>query len=434
MPESVPTNEPEAHKRRSTRIVQAVPLTVTGVDALGRPFQERTSTLIINCHGSRYQSKHYVLKGMWVTLEVPHPEPGRPPRTVRGKVMWIQRPRTVRELFQVGIELEVSGNFWGIAFPPSDWFPFPEGLAAVPSPAPPPKPATVPAQASWPTAAVAVPAEDEDNVRTLPLPVVDQAAALKSSLAPQIAQLVEDAKQDLLASLRKSAAEAVSLEARPLIASLELQLRTIAESAMHAAAGAAAQNAFQKPSKVRSMLFSRNAIAAWRKASNASRSSSPRAWMNSKKSAMPLLSSGLKTAFTTAWSNCKNRPPKFGLPLPTTPQSPRPSKAARTGDTGRPGSGAAGALASRTGARQPGRIRERHAPFAGTVRRRFQLCTIRLGRSRGGGPGRSGHSLESAGRKLHRIRQATASRASGARHPVELGAHRERTLARAWVN
>ena len=244
MPESVPTNEPEAHKRRSTRIVQAVPLTVSGVDALGRPFQERTSTLIINCHGSRYQSKHYVLKGMWVTLEVPHPEPGRPPRTVRGKVMWIQRPRTVRELFQVGIELEVSGNFWGIAFPPSDWFPFPEGLAAVPLPAPPPKPATVPAQASWPSAAVAV--APEDNVRTLPLPVADQGASLKSSLAPQIAQLVEDAKQDLLASLRKSAAEAVSLEARPLIASLELQLRTIAEGATHAAAGAAAQKAFQE--------------------------------------------------------------------------------------------------------------------------------------------------------------------------------------------
>lgn len=246
MPEFVPTNEPEAHNRRSTRIVQAVPLTVTGIDALGRPFQERTSTLIINCHGSRYQSKHYVLKGMWVTLEVPHPEPGRPPRTVRGKVMWIQRPRTVRELFQVGVELEVSGNFWGIAFPPSDWFPFPEGLTAVPSAAPPPKPATVPAQPSWPTPAVAVPAPAEDNVRTLPLPAVDQAAALKSSLAPQIAELVEDARQDLLASLRKSAAEAVSLEARPLIASLELQLRTIAESTMHAAADAAAQNAFQE--------------------------------------------------------------------------------------------------------------------------------------------------------------------------------------------
>src|SRR5271166_1006111 len=121
----------DLRKRRSTRIVQAVPLNVTGVDALGRPFNERTSTLIINCHGCRYQSKHYVLKNMWVNLEVPHPEPGQAPRRVRGKVAWIQRPRTVRQLFQVALELETAGNAWGIAFPPEDWFTFPnreEGL------------------------------------------------------------------------------------------------------------------------------------------------------------------------------------------------------------------------------------------------------------------------------------------------------------------
>jgi len=111
----------DLRKRRSTRIVQAVPLMVTGVDALGRPFAERTSTLIINCHGCRYQSKHYVLKNMWVNLEVPHPEQGHPPRRVRGKVSWIQRPRTVRQLFQVALELEQPGNAWGIAFPPDDW-------------------------------------------------------------------------------------------------------------------------------------------------------------------------------------------------------------------------------------------------------------------------------------------------------------------------
>src|SRR5882672_9382924 len=116
----------ELRKRRSTRIVQAVPLVATGVDALGRPFVERTSSLIINCHGCRYQSKHYVLKNMWVTMEIPHPETGQPPRTVRGRVAWIQRPRTVRQLFQVALELEVSGNVWGIAFPPEDWTAFPE--------------------------------------------------------------------------------------------------------------------------------------------------------------------------------------------------------------------------------------------------------------------------------------------------------------------
>src|SRR5512137_2438870 len=120
--ESVTNASTELRKRRSTRIVQAVPLQVTGVDALGRPFVERTSTLIINCHGCRYQSKHYVLKNMWVSLEVPHAETGQAPRSVRGRVAWIQRPRTVRQLFQVALELELPGNAWGIAFPPPDWF------------------------------------------------------------------------------------------------------------------------------------------------------------------------------------------------------------------------------------------------------------------------------------------------------------------------
>src|ERR1700691_721460 len=130
MSETVAHQNEELRKRRSTRIMQAVPLAVTGVDALGRPFTERTSTLIINCQGCRYQSKHYVLKNMWVTFEVPHNESDREPRSVRGRVTWIQRPRTVRELFQIGIELEVPGNVWGIAFPPGDWFPFPESVTA----------------------------------------------------------------------------------------------------------------------------------------------------------------------------------------------------------------------------------------------------------------------------------------------------------------
>jgi hypothetical protein len=254
MPESVPTNEPEAHKRRSTRIVQAVPLTVTGVDALGRPFQERTSTLIINCHGCRYQSKHYVLKNMWVTFEVPHQEPGHPARTVRARVMWIQRPRTVRELFQVGVELEVTGNFWGIAFPPSDWFPFPEGLAAVPSPPIAAKPATPPAETPWPVPSPG--ADAEDNLRTLPLvPSLEPPSPMESLAAPQVARLIEDAKEDLQASLRKSAAEAVSLEARPLIASLELQLKGVAEKSLEAAAASAAEKAFQQVKQIQVDAF-----------------------------------------------------------------------------------------------------------------------------------------------------------------------------------
>ena len=50
--ESAVNTGSELRKRRSTRIVQAVPLVVTGVDALGRPFAERTSTFRVKLERS----------------------------------------------------------------------------------------------------------------------------------------------------------------------------------------------------------------------------------------------------------------------------------------------------------------------------------------------------------------------------------------------
>src|SRR5438270_5381461 len=218
--DSVTGASTELRKRRSTRIVQAVPLVVTGVDALGRPFVERTSSLIINCHGCRYQSKHYVLKNMWVTMEIPHQESRQPPRTVRGRVAWIQRPRTVRQLFQVALELEVSGNAWGIAFPPEDWFAFPDGVQAPPildgAPEPPPLPSLLepgvpPAsEAELSSAGAAVSAND--NLRVFPSPASATDASLQ--LARQVARLVADARQQIQAAAQEAASHAVSAERR----------------------------------------------------------------------------------------------------------------------------------------------------------------------------------------------------------------------------
>jgi hypothetical protein len=223
----------ELRKRRSTRIVQAVPLTVAGVDALGRSFAERTSTLIINCHGCRYQSKHYVLKNMWVTLEVPHPETGQPPRTVRGRVAWIQRPRTVRQLFQVALELELPGNAWGIAFPPADWFAFPD---VAQSGAESPRVAQLSershaAQQHTETAddaqshrhgdsdfdlslsdSDAAPANHSERLRSFPAPSNTTDASMQ--LARQVTRLVADARQQIQAAAREVAAQAVSAEYR----------------------------------------------------------------------------------------------------------------------------------------------------------------------------------------------------------------------------
>src|ERR1700746_2519540 len=207
----------ELRKRRSTRIVQAVPLVVTGVDALGRPFAERTSTLIINCHGCRFQSKHYVLKNMWVNLEVPHSDPGKSPRRVRGKVAWIQRPRTVPQLFQVALELEIPGNAWGIAFPPDDWFTFPEEGPFFPNAVAPPD-LTGPGLPPAPGQALPPPFEGEsgptapDNVRVFPAP--GSATDASMQLARQVARLLAEAKQQIQAAARDAAVQAVAAERR----------------------------------------------------------------------------------------------------------------------------------------------------------------------------------------------------------------------------
>lgn len=253
--ESAVTPAEELRKRRSTRIVQAVPLAVTGVDALGRPFTERTSSLIINCHGCRYQSKHYVLKNMWVSLEIPHPEAGQLPRTVRGKVAWIQRPRTVRQLFQIALELEYPGNVWGIAFPPEDWAAFAEArqpeaqlppraelseaalaqMADAAASAGVPLPLT---EADFPPA-IGMGADSPDNLRIFPSPASATDASLQ--LARHVARLLSDAKQQLQTAVKECAAQAVGAERKAGIEELERQLAAAREALSGEVAGAIAR-------------------------------------------------------------------------------------------------------------------------------------------------------------------------------------------------
>jgi hypothetical protein len=116
----------EAEKRRSTRVALSIAVIVAGVDALGEPFREATTTTEVNCYGCRYRSKNYVQKGSSVAVEIPHPELKAPPRLTRGRVVWVQRPRRLREPYEVAVEFEVAGNIWGIESPPKDWFPRPE--------------------------------------------------------------------------------------------------------------------------------------------------------------------------------------------------------------------------------------------------------------------------------------------------------------------
>src|SRR5690348_4554583 len=105
-------------RRRSERVLKSVAMVVHGFDLLGQAFEEHTSTIALNLQGCRYASKHHLPKNTWVTLEVPE-DPGH--RSVRARVAWIQRPHSVREFFQVAVELESPANIWNIDSPPADW-------------------------------------------------------------------------------------------------------------------------------------------------------------------------------------------------------------------------------------------------------------------------------------------------------------------------
>lgn len=295
MTESVQSNDPEVQKRRSTRIAQSVPITVTGVDALGQSFRERTSTVSVNCHGCKYQSRHYVPKNSMVTFEIPRPQDDQPPRIVEGRVAWVERPRSVRELFQIGVEFVVPGNVWGIAFPPADWFPVPnEEAPEIPAPAAieatpvvlesaakvlkeelEAAPAAVPEEEAGtapPTSTPQVPAPPaECKVRVLPTPSQAQETM---SMARQMARLLAEAKQHLHRTMQSGAAEAVAQEVRSAREQIELQLRGTVTDAVETTVAKTAeltvQNAVQNSLKQlveqATQQVVRNALAAFEKA------------------------------------------------------------------------------------------------------------------------------------------------------------------------
>jgi hypothetical protein len=83
------------------------------VDLLGQPFEERTTTLAYNSHGCRYTSTHHLPRNSWVTLELPASATGATQSDpLRARVAWVQRPHSIRDFFQIAVELETPANVW----------------------------------------------------------------------------------------------------------------------------------------------------------------------------------------------------------------------------------------------------------------------------------------------------------------------------------
>ena len=96
------------------------------------PYQEHVSTVSISCHGCTYVSKHEVIQGETVYLDIKPPNGSSVGCSSRARVKWAQKVGARERSFQIAVELEIAGNIWGVATPPADWFPLqmPEAVEA----------------------------------------------------------------------------------------------------------------------------------------------------------------------------------------------------------------------------------------------------------------------------------------------------------------
>jgi hypothetical protein len=247
--EIVRDRDPNAARRRNTRVAQALPIIVRGWNAEGRAFEEHTSTISINCYGCRFQSKHGLSNDTWVFLEVPHRVSGRAPRKVRARVTYVTRPRSDHERYQIGVELETHGNIWGMAFPPADWFPYPETREEASRTAPPDDagPSKLKIVNQTPAAA---PAASSSG-----LTASEGEAQDSNEIAQQVAHIVAEAKRQIekeVASYLRLVAETQrkildqELESAVKRAFLELDKRQESTEARAKEAGDAAIEDFKK--------------------------------------------------------------------------------------------------------------------------------------------------------------------------------------------
>ncbi len=188
---------------------------VTGVDSRGQPFRERTSTLVLNCHGCKYPSKQKVKLNSWVTLEIAYLEVNKPPQSVPARVACIQPPGGKQEYFHIGVELEAPGNVWDIPHPPADWLPSPEP-GAVDPPIPAAEPLAVDRRSPAPAS---VPDEELGKLSN------SREAGVATSLPRPVRRLMSGGREQVQKTVSEAEAAAAAAETSHILEDLRTQLR-----------------------------------------------------------------------------------------------------------------------------------------------------------------------------------------------------------------
>jgi hypothetical protein len=100
----------ELHERlrRSPRMAARIPVLLRS-EALDRPWEEKTETLVLSRHGMQVSCRSEIRQGD--TLTCVRLDSGQ--RT-EGRVVWVQR-KSPGEI-EAGVEFSTEGNFWGMAW------------------------------------------------------------------------------------------------------------------------------------------------------------------------------------------------------------------------------------------------------------------------------------------------------------------------------
>ena len=93
----------------------AIPITLSGKDASGVEFTEKTRTIVIDKFGGKVASKYVLSLGSEMTLH--NPIVGQ---TGRIRVVWVGEKQANGDAHEIGVQLLGSQNVWGIEFPTYD--------------------------------------------------------------------------------------------------------------------------------------------------------------------------------------------------------------------------------------------------------------------------------------------------------------------------
>jgi PilZ domain len=115
--ESRETSWLAANRRKSQRVLMAIPVRVSGETDAGSPFEEETHTRSISAHGALILMSNQVYRGQRLTLSNVQTK-----AALECVVAHINRGQG--EHSQAGVEFTLPNPmFWHVAFPPKDWTP-----------------------------------------------------------------------------------------------------------------------------------------------------------------------------------------------------------------------------------------------------------------------------------------------------------------------